>query len=78
MTFSKTLIFFSCTLMTSSAFANIALSSSMVLSLLIFGLFLIFFALAPNLKVPTVSSSLKLDGEQVMIRHVLELPPKDS
>jgi len=42
------------------------------------GLFLIFFALAPNLRVEIVSSSLKLEGEQVMIRQVLELPPRDS
>jgi len=26
----------------------------------------------------TVSSSLKLEGEQVIIRHVFEFPPKDS
>jgi len=64
--------------MTSSAFANIIFNSSTVLSLLILGLFFIFFAQAPNHKVLIVSSSLKLLGEQVIIKHVFELPPRDS
>lgn len=78
MYFSSTFIFFSYALIISSAFANFSISSSIVLSLLIFGLFLIFFARAPNRKVLIVSSSLKLDGEQVMIKHVLEFPPNES
>jgi len=40
--------------------------------------FLIFFARAPNQRVEIVSSSLKLEGEHVMIKQVLELPPSDS
>ena len=64
--------------MTSSALASIYFNSSIVDSLLIFGLFLIFLALAPNHKVDTVSSSLNDEGEQVIMRHVLELPPSDS
>ena len=78
MYFSKTFIFFSYAFIISSAFANFSISSSIVLSLFIFGLFLIFFAHAPNLKVLIVSSSLKLEGEQVIIRQVFEFPPKES
>jgi len=32
----------------------------------------------PNLRVPIVSASFKLEGEQVMIRQFFELPPRDS
>lgn len=35
-------------------------------------------ALTPNLKVERVSASLNIEGEQVMIRVVLALPPNDS
>ena len=76
--FSRILIFFSYALIISSAFANFSISSSIVLSLLILGLFLIFLALAPNQSVLIVSSSLKEEGEHVMIRHVFEFPPSDS
>jgi len=58
--------------------ASFYINSSIVLSLLIFGVFLIFFARAPNQRVEIVSSSLKLEGEHVMIKQVLELPPSDS
>jgi len=37
-----------------------------------------FLALAPNLRVDRVSASLYGCGEQVIIKQVLELPPKDS
>ena len=47
-------------------------------SLLIFGLFLIFLALAPNFSVEIVSSRLYLAGLQVIIKLVLAFPPKDS
>jgi len=36
------------------------------------------FYLIPNLKVDNVSVSLKEDGEQLIIKVVLELPPRDS
>lgn len=48
-----------------------------VISLFIFGEFLIFFAEIPNLKVEIVSAKLLGWGEQVTIKQVLELPPKD-
>ena len=47
-------------------------------SLLTFGLFLMRLALAPNLRVESVSSRLYLAGLQVMIRLVCALPPRDS
>ena len=53
-------------------------NSATVISLLIFGLFFILLALSPNLKVDKVSLSLYILGEQVIIKQVLELPPKDS
>ena len=37
-----------------------------------------FLALAPNLRVDTVSYSLYGEGLHVITRHVRELPPKDS
>ena len=49
-----------------------------VSSLLTFGLFLIAFARMPNLRVEMVSASLNADGEQVIIRAVLALPPSES
>lgn len=53
-------------------------SSAMLSSLLTLGLFLIFLARWPNFSVLTVSSSLSLAGEHVMIRAVRALPPSDS
>ena len=47
-------------------------------SLLTFGAFLIFLALAPNWSELKVRASLKEWGETVMMRQVFELPPKDS
>ena len=43
-----------------------------------FTAFLILFALFPNLRVDNVSLSLYWDIEQVITRHVYELPPSDS
>ena len=53
-------------------------NSATVISLFILGLFFIFFALSPNLNVDKDSLSLYIEGEQVIIKHVFELPPKDS
>ena len=61
-----------------SAFSNSLRSSGMVYSLLTFALFLIERALWPKRQVESVSWSLKGLGEQVTIRHVFELPPRDS
>lgn len=55
-----------------------ALSSGIVYSLFIFGLFLIALALIPNLNVLIVSYSLYGDGEHVTINVVLLFPPKES
>jgi len=52
-------------------------SSSIVCSLLILGLFLIDFALIPNLRVERVSYMLNCAGEQVTINVVRLLPPKE-
>lgn len=49
-----------------------------VISLLIFGVFLIFFAEIPNRRVDIVSEMLLGWGEQVTIKLVFEFPPKDS
>lgn len=46
-------------------------------SLLILGLFLIFFAETPNLNDEIVSATLLMCGEQVTMRVVLEFPPND-
>jgi len=61
-----------------SIFSRRDLYSEMETSLLIFGLFLIYFARLPKRRVETVSASLKIEGLQVMMRQVLELPPRDS
>lgn len=61
-----------------SALSSRIFNSYKVTSLLILGLFLIFFALLPKRSVPIVSASLKIDGLHVMIKHVFELPPSDS
>jgi hypothetical protein len=61
-----------------SIFSRRDLYSDMETSLLIFGLFLIYLARLPNRRVETVSASLKIEGLQVMMRHVFELPPRDS
>lgn len=54
------------------------LSSWMPTSLLIFGLFLIFWALDPYLRVLSVSCLFRGCGDTVTIMHVLEFPPRDS
>lgn len=61
-----------------SAFSNNNSNSGTVYSLLTFGLFLIFLALTPNLRVESVSTSLYGEGEHVIINVVRELPPRDS
>ena len=61
-----------------SDFANRNFSSDKDTSLFIFGLFFIYFALFPNFNVDIVSASLNILGEHVIIKHVLEFPPKDS
>ena len=61
-----------------SAISSIFFSSATEYSLFCLGLFLIFLALAPNLKVDKVSASLYGCGEAVIIRQVFELPPSDS
>mmetsp|Transcript_301 Transcript_301/g.307 ORF Transcript_301/g.307 Transcript_301/m.307 type:complete len:279 (+) Transcript_301:796-1632(+) len=76
--FSSTLIVLSLLIISSFALASINFSSATVYSLLIFGLFLIDFALIPNLSVLMVSASLYGEGEQVTISAVLEFPPKES
>lgn len=55
-----------------------AWSSATVISLLIFGVFLIFLAEIPKRKVEMVSARLLGCGEHVTISVVLELPPSDS
>jgi hypothetical protein len=73
------------------AFLSKALSSTALNSTLIVALFLIDLALiiyenekelicyrVPNRSVETVSASLYEDGEQLIMRVVLELPPNDS
>lgn len=47
-------------------------------SLLILGLFFISLARLPNLRVEIVSASLNMEGLQVIMRQVFELPPRDS
>lgn len=64
--------------MTSSFYAKSFLSSGIVYSRLTEGVFLIFLALYPNLRVLNVSASLYGCGEHVTIKQVLELPPNDS
>jgi len=60
-----------------SALSNKVNNSATVISLFILGEFLIFFAEIPNLNVEIVSAKLFGWGEQVTIKQVLELPPKD-
>ena len=67
------------------AFFNFSFKLSIILcnsitvtSLFILALFLIFLARSPNLNVLNVSLSLNTLGEHVIIKHVFELPPKDS
>lgn len=71
-------IVLSLTRMSFSAFWSINLNSYIENSLFTFALFFICFAREPNLSVDLVSSSLKVDGEQVMIKDVIEFPPRDS
>jgi hypothetical protein len=54
-----------------------ACNSATVSYLFIFGVFFIFFAEIPNLSVEIVSARLLGCGEQVTIKVVFELPPKD-
>ena len=60
------------------ALSSSSFNSATVYSLLILGRFLMAFALTPNLSVLIDSDSLKIEGEQVMISVVLELPPNES
>ena len=62
----------------SSDFSKSLFNSATVYSLLTLGAFLIFLALAPNLRVLNVSASLNGCGEHVIISNVFELPPSDS
>ena len=55
-----------------------ALSSSIVIYLLIFATFTMHLALKPKRRVLKVSFSFKIDGEQVIIKVVKEFPPNDS
>jgi hypothetical protein len=57
--------------------STILCKSSTVSSLLTMALFCTSFALAPNLKVPIVSSLLVIQGEHVMMKLVFELPPSE-
>ena len=61
-----------------SDFSRSCWSSATVISLLILGLFLIFLADTPNLKVEMDSEILNECGEHVTINAVLLFPPKDS
>lgn len=78
MIFSSKTILLSLSTRSFSALSNKNLSSCKDISLFIFGLFLIYLARLPNLRVEMVSASLYIDGLHVIIKHVLELPPKDS
>ena len=64
--------------MVASSFSIIFCSSSTVSSRFILGLFLIFCAFYPNLKVEIVYEIWISWGEQVTIKVVLEFPPKES
>mmetsp|Transcript_151008 Transcript_151008/g.263113 ORF Transcript_151008/g.263113 Transcript_151008/m.263113 type:complete len:232 (-) Transcript_151008:491-1186(-) len=61
-----------------SRFSSSSFSSSADRSWFTLTTFLIFLARCPKRKVLKVSCSLKLDGEHVMIKEVLALPPRDS
>lgn len=76
--FYSNLIDFSILKFLSSKVFLITNSYPIVHSLLIFALFLIFFALDPNLKVERVSDMLVKLGEHVIMSVVFEFPPKDS
>ena len=76
--FVKTVIFLVASSNFSSEISSNLFNSGTVYSLLTFGAFLIFRALAPNLNVLKVSQSLNGWGEAVIIKQVFELPPKDS
>lgn len=60
------------------SFSLILMSSCTVSSRLIFGLFFTFCAFYPKRRVEIVSAKCISWGEQVTIRVVFELPPKDS
>lgn len=68
----------SLSLISPSSFSFIFSNSWTVNSRLIFGLFLTFWAFSPNLKVDNVSGRCISCGEQVTIRVVFELPPRES
>jgi hypothetical protein len=57
---------------------NMIRNSAGDISVLTRALFLILFARIPNRRVERVSASLNDAGEQLMIRVVRELPPRDS
>lgn len=61
-----------------SALSSKVRSSGTVSSLLIFGVFFIFLAEIPKRREEIVSAILLGWGEQVTIKEVFELPPKDS
>ena len=75
---SKSKIFYSKVFIIIFFFNKIALSSSIVIYLLIFATFTMHLALKPKRRVLKVSFSFKIDGEQVIIKVVKEFPPNDS
>ena len=75
---SKSKIFYSKVSIIIFFFNKIALSSSIVIYLLIFATFTMHLALKPKRRVLKVSFSFKIDGEQVIIKVVKEFPPNDS
>ena len=78
MNFSRTLIRLVFEALIAFSFSKSAMHSWIDSSLLIFALFLIILARAPNFRVEIVSSKLYLAGDAVMISEVLEFPPRDS
>ena len=75
---SKSKIFYSKVSIIIFFFNKIALSSSIVIYLLIFATFTMHLALKQKRRVLKVSFSFKIDGEQVIIKVVKEFPPNDS
>ena len=77
-TFSRKAMRLSLTASCSSASSSLSFISASERTLFTVGWFLTFFALAPKRSDESVSSSLSLLGEQVIISAVLELPPRLS
>lgn len=75
---SRAAMYFWYDVLAALAFASRPLSSSGESSWLTRALFLMDLARIPKRSVPSVSASLYEDGEQLMMRVVLELPPNDS